>query len=256
MKNRPWLLAETTLKMYKRAPMEVAVLPIGATEPHNLHLPCGNDVYEVAAITERACEIAWKKGARAKALPAVPFGVNSNFRGFPGFIHASPTTHLAILRDVAWSLHAYGVRKLVIINGHGGNNFLPLLREMWPDAKVFISVVNWWQIVPELFAQTFVHPGEHGDEMETSLMLHLHPELVSLKDADPGATRAPRLKAMREGWASFPRPWKLLTTNSGYGNPKLASAAKGKKIFDAITDKIAGYLVELAKAKLDAEFPY
>lgn len=256
MKNRPWILAETTLKMYRQAPMEVAVLPIGATEPHNLHLPCGNDVYEVTAIAERACELAWKKGARAVALPTIPFGTNSNFLGFPGFIHLNPTTHLAILRDVVWSLESYGVRKLVLLNGHGGNNFQPFLRELWPTTKVFITQVNWWQVEPELFTKTFAHPGEHGDEMETSLMLHLYPHLVNLKDADAGKVRTPRLKALREGWAICTRPWKALTTNTGYGNPRLATAEKGKTIFEAITQKIAGYLLELAKAKIDQKFPF
>jgi creatinine amidohydrolase len=256
MNNRPWILAETTLKMYRHAPMEVAVLPIGATEPHNLHLPCGTDTFEVSDIGEKACEIAWKRGGRAVALPAIPFGTNSNFAGFPGFIHLNPTTHLAILRDVVWSLESYGVRKLVILNGHGGNNFQPFLRELWPTTKLFISVINWWQILPELFEKLFVNPGEHGDEMETSLMLHLCPHLVSLKDADAGSVRKPRLKTLREGWVIFTRPWKRLTTNTGYGNPRLATAEKGRKILDAITRKIGAYLVELAKAKVDAKFPY
>jgi creatinine amidohydrolase len=256
MINRPWLLAETTLKMYRRAPMEVAVLPFGATEPHNLHLPIGTDVHQVDAITERACQIAWKKGARVKALAAVPFGTNSNFLGFPGFIHLNPTTHLAILRDVVWSLESYRVRKLVIINGHGGNNFQPFLRELWPTTKIFISLINWWLITPDVIANTFVNPGEHGDEMETSLMLHLFPGLVNPKDADAGAIRAPRLQALRDGWVTCTRPWKRLTTNTGYGNPKLATAEKGRKAFKAITEKIAGYLVELAKAKPDGKLPF
>ena len=256
MKNRPWILGETTLKMYRREPMEVAVLPIGATEPHNLHLPIGTDTIDVSAIAERACEIAWKRGGQAKALPVVAFGTNSNFLGFPGFIHLNPTTHLAILRDVVWSLESYGVRKLVILNGHGGNNFQPFLRELWPTTKVFISLINWWTVEPELFSKLFTNPGEHGDEMETSVAMHVCPELVNSKDADAGAVRGARLKGLREGWVTYPRPWKLLTTNTGYGSPKLATAEKGRKVFDAVTQKIGAYLFELATAKLDAKFPF
>ena len=256
MKNRPWLLAETTLKMFRRAPMKVAVLPFGSTEPHNLHLPYGSDVYEVAAIAQKACEIAWKNGARAVALPAVPFGTNSNFKGFPGFIHLNPTTHLAILRDITWSLESCNVRKLVIINGHGGNNLLPFIRELWPATKVFISLVNWWQVAPKLTAKLIANPGEHADEMETSMMLHLYPHLVNLTDADAGAVRRLSLNAMREGWAICAPPWKRLTINSGHGNPKLASAEKGRVLFDVFTKKIADYLVELAKARMNNCFPY
>ena len=256
MKNRPWILGETTLKMYRREPMEVAVLPIGATEPHNLHLPIGTDAIDVSAIAERACEMAWKRGGRAKALPVVAFGTNSNFLGFPGFIHLNPTTHLAILRDVVWSLESYGVRKLVILNGHGGNNFQPFLRELWPTTKVFISLINWWTVEPKLFAKLFTNPGEHGDEMETSVAMHVCPDLVNSKDADAGAVRRARLKGLQEGWVTYTRPWKRLTTNTGYGDPRLASAGKGKKVFEAVTQKIGAYLLELAKAKLDAKFPF
>lgn len=256
MKNRPWLLAETTLKMYRRAPMKVAVLPFGSTEPHNLHLPCGSDFFQIAAIAGKACEIAWKKGARAVALPAIPFGTNSNFAGFPGFISFNPTTHLAILRDVVCSLESYNVRKLVIINGHGGNDFQPLLRELWPTSRVFISTINLWQIEPELIKKLFKNSGDHGGEMETSMMLHLCPHLVNPADADAGAVQRPRLEALREGWAVCVRPWKRLTTNTGYGNPEFASAEKGRASFDVFTGKIAGYLIELAKARIDKRFPY
>ena len=249
-------MAENTLKMYRRAPTEVAVLPVGSTEPHNLHLPMGSDFYQVEAISEKACEIAWKKGARAKSLPVVPFGANSNFAGFPGFIHLDSGTHLAIFRDVVCSLENYGVRKLVIINGHGGNFFQPLLRDLWAKTNVFVSLINWWQTDPEFIAENFKIHGEHGDEMETSMLLHLCPELVHLKDADAGAVRTARLKGLREGWVNYVRPWKTLTTNSGYGNPKFADGAKGKRFFDVVTGKIAQYLIELAKAKITSDFPY
>jgi len=254
--NRPWILAENTLKMYRRVPMEVAVLPVGSTEPHNLHLPMGADCYQVEAIAERACEIAWKKGGRAKSLPVVPYGSNSNFAGFPGFIHLNSGTHLAIFRDVVWSLEKYGVRKLVIINGHGGNFFQPLLRDLWAKTNLFISLINWWQIDEKFIAKNFKIHGEHSDEMETSMLLHLCPELVNPKDADAGTVRIPRLKGLREGWVNYVKPWKTLTTNSGYGNPKFADRAKGRRFFDVITRKIARYLIELAKAKITPDFPY
>jgi len=254
--NRAWILAENTLKIYRRAPMEVAVLPVGSIEPHNLHLPMGSDSYQVEAIAEKACEIAWKKGARAKSLPVVPFGSNSNFAGFPGFINLNSGTHLAIFRDVIMSLEKYGVRKLVIINGHGGNFFQPLLRDLWATTKVFISLINWWQIDEKFILENFKAHGEHACEFETSMLLHLCPDLVNLKDADAGAVRIPRLKGLREGWVNYPKPWKLLTTNSGYGNPQLADSAKGKRLFDLVTRRISQYLVELSKAKLDFRFPY
>lgn len=256
IKNRPWILAENTLKYYRSAPMEVAVLPVGSIEPHNLHLPMGADCYQVEAISERSCEIAWKKGARAKSLPLIPFGSNANFSGYPGFINFNSGTHLSIFRDVVGSLEKYGVEKLVIINGHAGNIFQPLLRDLWSDTKVFISLINWWELDAKFMADTFRNSGDHASEMETSMLLHLCPALVHPEDADPGAARLARLEGLREGWVQYVRPWKALTTNSGYGDPKLANRAKGRFFFDMVTRQIAQYLVELAAVKITAGFPY
>src|SRR5207253_4390722 len=77
MPSRPFVLAETNWKVVKDTPIEVAILPWGATEPHNFHLPYGTDVYETMVIAERAAELAWKKGAKVVTLPTVPFGVNT-----------------------------------------------------------------------------------------------------------------------------------------------------------------------------------
>ena len=77
MPPRPYVLAEINWKAVKGTRYEVAILPWGATEPHNLHLPYGTDVYETRHISERAAEFAWNKGAKVVALPTVPFGVNT-----------------------------------------------------------------------------------------------------------------------------------------------------------------------------------
>ena len=77
MPSRPYVLAESNWKAVKDTPFEVAILPWGATEPHNYHLPYSTDNYETGALAERAAEIAWKKGAKVIVLPTVPFGVNT-----------------------------------------------------------------------------------------------------------------------------------------------------------------------------------
>ena len=77
MPSRPFVLAETNWKSAKDTPFEVAILPWGATEPHNFHLPYSTDNYETTALAERAAEFAWNKGAKVVALPTVPFGVNT-----------------------------------------------------------------------------------------------------------------------------------------------------------------------------------
>src|SRR5438093_1115979 len=74
-----WVLAEQTHAFVRAQKWQVAVLPFGATEPHNLHMPYGTDTLQVDRIGGRACEYAYQAGARVVLLPAVPFGVNTNY---------------------------------------------------------------------------------------------------------------------------------------------------------------------------------
>ena len=81
--KKPWRLADITLKDVRKARFQAAVLTVGATEPHNYHLPYGTDNYEAADIGDRACGWAWKRGARVALLPHLPFGSDSNMMNWP-----------------------------------------------------------------------------------------------------------------------------------------------------------------------------
>src|SRR5271156_1578155 len=113
---REWVLAEQTHAFVRGQKWEVAVLPFGATEPHNLHMPYGTDNFQVEAIGQRACATAYKAGAKVLLLPTVPFGVNTNHLNVPGGMACSvtPTTLLALLTDIVDSLQRQGVLKLVL----------------------------------------------------------------------------------------------------------------------------------------------
>ena len=241
---RPYVLAETNWAAVQQTAYEVAVLPWGATEAHNYHLPYATDVYEASAIAEASARLAWAAGARVIALPAVPFGVNTGQLEIPLTINMNPSTQLAVLRDVAESLELQGVPKLVILNGHGGNDFKSILRELQGATDVFISTLNWWTCIDtEPF---FAHPGDHAGELETSLMMFLQPGLVALEQAGDGRTNPFRVRALREGWAWAPREWLRATVDTGAGDPRAASAEKGERYFKAVTEQIAGFLIELA----------
>ena len=194
---RPWLLSEVTWKNVKGAPYEVAVLPWGATEAHNYHLPYSTDVIESERVAEEAARHAWEQGARVIVLPAVPFGVNTGQLDIPFCINMNPATQSLVLRDVATSLAPHGVRKLVVLNGHGGNDFRQMIRELQPQVPLLICTINWWNCVdPRPF---FDEPGDHAGELETSVMLHLAPELVlPLSEAGRGNARQFRIRGLRE----------------------------------------------------------
>jgi creatinine amidohydrolase len=247
---RPWLLTEQPLTAVRAADYQVAVLPWGATEAHNLHLPYGTDTLQSERLAAESARLAWARGARVAVLPAVPFGVNTMQLDIPFTLSMNPSTQLALLRDLTSALEGQGVRKLVILNGHGGNEFKALIRELQPQTRVFLSVLNWWQVIDA--RPFFVDPGDHAGELETSVMLHLAPELVRpLGEAGDGRANPWRIAAFREGWAWAPRPWSRVTADTGIGDPRAATAEKGKEFAAAVCARVAGFLVELAATDLN-----
>src|SRR5881628_807634 len=204
MPPRPYILNELTWKTVRDARYEVAVLPWGATEAHNFHLPYTTDNIETERIAALAAGRAWERGARVVVLPVVPFGVNTLQLDIPLCLNLNPSTQALVLRDLATALAGQGVPKLVILNGHGGNDFRQMVRELQPAVSLFLCTVNWYQVVdPKAF---FSELGDHAGELETSVMLHVAPELVRpLSEAGPGRARRFTITALREGWAWAPR---------------------------------------------------
>ncbi len=244
MTPRPYILAESTWREVGQTRYETAVLPWGATEAHNFHLPYGTDNYECDAVAAEAARRAWERGARAVVLPTVPFGVNTTQLDIPLTLNVNPSTQLALLTDLALALDGQGIRKLVLLNGHGGNNFRQMLRELQPRVGLFLCAVDWYACVDA--RPFFDQPGDHAGELETSVMQHVAPSLVRpLADAGSGATRRWRLRAMQEGWAWAPRRWTQVTADTGVGDPRAATPEKGAAFLDAVAERIAGLLVEL-----------
>jgi creatinine amidohydrolase len=252
-----WNLAETAYDAIKAGPTyEIAVLPFGATEPHNLHLPYGTDTFQVDAIADRACALATEQGARVVRLPTLPYGTETNQRQFPLSMNLMPSTIGRIVTDLVGSLELAGVRKLLLLNGHGGNDFKWLLRELYGSTTVHLFLCHWFRVGTDRYGSIFDNPGDHADEIETSLMMSLRPDLVRLEAADPGAMAATAIEAVNRGWVEITRPWHLLTTNSGAGDPGRATADKGRAIADLVVERIAGFLVEASALPADASFPY
>ncbi|RMF99553.1 MAG: creatininase family protein [Planctomycetota bacterium] len=258
---RPWVLAETNYGQVKNIAYEVAVLPLGATEPHNLHLPYGMDTFEGNVIGEHICRAAWEQGAKVILLPTIPYGTQTNQRAFPFSLNLNPTTLYVVLADLVASLEHQGIRKIVLLNSHGGNDLKGFLREMYGriDARLFLC--NWYTIFRDVYDQIFENPDDHAGEMETSLALAYWPDLVARNEdgslaADEGAKRPSRFRAVEEGWVSITRPWHLLTTNAGAGNPHKASADKGRRLMEVLVERLGTFLVELAESPLDDQFPF
>ena len=182
MTSKPWRIADAKFRELKgKKPFSLAVIPFGSLEPHNYHLPYATDTIQVEAIADRACEKAWKKGARVALFPAFPYGIDWNLIQFPMTVHVSPGTQLAFLRDLIKSLEVHRVDKLLILNGHGGNEFKHIVRQLSAETKMFVAAANWFEWLPKVQDKIFSEIGNHADEVETSLCQALVPDLVKLE---------------------------------------------------------------------------
>ena len=244
---RPYILSETHWKTVKESSYEVAILPWGATEAHNYHLPYGTDIIEAGEIAAESARLAWEQGAKVIVLPVVPFGVNTGQFDVKLDMNMNPSTQLLVLRDLVEVLDRQGIHKLIILNSHGGNDFKTMIRELGLKfPKMFLCQCNWFQALDQ--KEFFENKDDHAGEMETSLMMHLVPHLVRpLSEAGDGASKKFRFAAIREGWTWAERKWTQVTKDTGVGDPRKATAEKGERYFQAVTKKVAQFFVEVAK---------
>jgi creatinine amidohydrolase len=250
MSSRPYILAESTWKTVEATPYDVAVLPWGATEAHNYHLPYATDTIQCDALAAEGARIAWERGAKVIVLPTVPFGVNTGQLDIKLCLNMNPSTQAALLADLVHALELQGIGKLVIFNGHGGNDFRQMIRELQPHTSVFLAAVNWYRYGDH--RTLFTDLGDHAGELETSVMLHVAPGLVRpLGEAGDGHEARWKLRAIREGWVWAPRRWTQVSADTGTGNPALATVEKGRAYATQVTEAFGEFLVDLAAADIE-----
>lgn len=246
---RPYVLLEANYRQLRDAPPNLAVLPWGATEAHNYHLPHGTDVIEAERIAVEAARKAFERGAKPIVLPTIPFGNNAQQLDQVATIHFSTDTASSILNDVCLSLSEQGIERLLILNAHGGNEFKPLVRDKQLEFEMFITVCNFWQVAPDVARTVFVDPGNHAGELETSLILYLHPEWVPLQQAGPGGRRVLEIEPLGQPGVWTPRPWSRIHPDTGDGDPAAATAEKGERYFWAVTNAVADLILAISTTK-------
>ncbi|MBW8244953.1 creatininase family protein [Muricauda oceani] len=248
---RPYILAETNWKHLKDESFDLAILPWGATEAHNYHLPYATDVIEGTSIAEESARIAWEQGSKVIVLPNIPFGVNTGQSDIYLDMNLNPSTQFAILKDLITVLDRQGIKKFMILNSHGGNNWKAIIRELgllFPE--MFLCVTNWFKLGND--SGVFEKPGDHADEMETSLILHLTPNLVLPKeDWGEGKELKNKINAFSEGWAWTERPWSKVTQDTGVGDPSKATKEKGETFFNLVCAKMGKLLVDISITDID-----
>lgn len=227
---------------------DVVILPWGAIEPHNYHMPYLTDAYLSHEIAKASAALALEKASKfCMVMPPIYLGSqNPGQWDLPFCIHTNYETQKAILTDIVSSLHLQGFRKLLIVNGHGGNTFKSMIRDLamkFPD--FFILATNWYDIVPkEDFFEEKI--DEHAGEQETSVLMHFLPELVKLQKAGKGTLHPWKMESMNKKTAWAPRHWQEVSDDTGIGNPEKSTPEKGEKYAQEVIEKISELLVELA----------
>lgn len=254
MDKREIDLSISTHGVARQHEYDVVMLPWGATEPHNLHLPYMTDCilsHDIAV--DAAVKVFEKYGTRCMVMPPVTMGSqNPGQRELCFCVHSRYETQMAILTDIVASLYTQGHRRLLIVNGHGGNTFKNMIRDLslvYPD--FFIACGEWFKMAN--VKEYFDYPADHADEIETSTMMYYHPDLVRLEEAGEGRGRNFSIEAMRKGQIWLPRHWNLVTDDTGIGNPCRSTADKGRKFAEACTDAYAEFLHEFAAIKTAKE---
>jgi creatinine amidohydrolase len=251
-----WDLAQTNQARLKQQMPNVAVLGASAIEAHNYHLPEGQDFLHTEAIVKRVAQMAWEKTSSVICLPTIPYGVDCNLLEFPLTIHVKQTTLDLMLTEIVASLAHHGIRKIVLINGHGGNDFTPLVRQIQADLGVFIFWCNVYEVGQDKHNEIFDTADDHAGELETSMALALFPELVELEQADSGASRPFQFEALEQGWIKTSRMFSNLNDHCGNADPSLSTAEKGQQYLDFICNRISNFLIELAEADVNDHFPH
>jgi creatinine amidohydrolase len=255
MPPRPFILHEANYQQLQKYRPTAAILPWGATEAHNYHLPHGTDVIEAATLAERAAQLAVDAGAKPIVLPAIPFGNNAQQQDQIATIHLSTTTALAILTDVVESLKRQGIDRLILINSHGGNDFKPLIRDVQVKTGLLIVLVNFFQMCPDAEKRIFNNPGDHAGQLETAFLLHVCPDLVQLDQAGEGKKIPFAVKGLNQSGVWTPRPWSASHPDTGSGNPAGATAEKGREYIDVVSAAISQVIIGICNAK-KGEIPY
>ena len=233
---------------------KVVLFPLGSFEQHGPHLPLTTDTDIVTAIARR---LEQKRAAGILCLPTLWPGHSTHHLFFPGTLSVSQMPYIQLVIELCHSIVKFGGKKVFLLNGHGGND-VPVraaLRELKTDfPKVRFVFASYWSLA----AQSIGHiresaPGGlgHACEMETSIMLHLHPARVKLRLArrdGPKHTDPYRKSDMQYGRpVYFVNEFHEVTRTGTIGHPELATAEKGKRFLDGIVKDVTAFVDEFSK---------
>jgi creatinine amidohydrolase len=239
----------------------VAILPTAAVEQHGPHLPLDTDTFLCTRVVEAAAAQA-QAGGPVLVAPTQAYGSSAHHMGFAGTLTLTAGTFLASVRELCGSLVAHGFRRLLVVNGHGGNSALAreAVQLLALDARVLAAAADYWALARETAAEVRDSPPggmAHACEFETSLMLYLRPESVRnelVRREIPEPRFVPeRLDLVSPGPVTAGWQTHELSSSGVLGAPDLATGEKGKRLFEACVEALSRLIEELRSAPLPGD---
>ncbi len=236
----------------------VAVLPVGTVEQHGPHLPLVTDVLTAGEMSRLAVESA---PAESVLLPPVYYSFNEHHMDFPGTIAVEGPTIIKYVTDIGRSLARHGFRKILLVNGHGSN--VPFLdvaaRNITNSTEAICAMASWWSLIPkdllrELRESDYPGGMAHGCELETSVLLHLRPDLVQMEKAEKDisfqATEFFYWDLQTPSPIFFQEWFSRYSRTGTVGDPTKATAEKGKRFVEAVVERMVALIREFREREI------
>jgi creatinine amidohydrolase len=233
--------------------VDTAILPCGAIEQHGPHLPVDVDYYDARWM---AIEVAKNcKSPKPFVLPAIPFGVSYHHSAFKGTLSVTNNALSAFIYDIGMSLAQNGIKKIILLNGHGDNKpTLTYAAQMINrDAKIFVCVETGETSDVDLYDLIDTPNDIHAGEIETSTTLALRPDLVDMNLAvDETLDLANEyLDLTSDRGVSWYVHTQRISESGVMGNAKKATAEKGKKMWDISVKKMVEFVESIINTPFD-----
>jgi creatinine amidohydrolase len=246
--NMTWPEVEHRLKE-----CEIVLVPLGSTEQHGPALPVSTDHYIATQFAYRAAEMIWDKH-KVIVTPTVTFGFSPHHMEFKGTITLSELTLSSMIADICHSLAQHGFKRIILVNGHGGNEtaISNAMHDMHGNIDAKVYNVNWYSLVGDKIREIVTPPAYHACDMETSVAWHLGQRVLEDKRVDelgkvlvPGFVIPDMLAPPPKASVSY--NFKEITDSGVVGYSTKATKEKGKLIADAVLERLVNFIIEIAK---------
>ena len=234
----------------------VLLLPTGAIEQHGPHLPVDTDIHDAFELAVRAAQAS---GEQTIVLPPVWWGMSPHHMGYAGTISLRLETFSTLISDICAAVHHHGFNRVLIVNGHGGNTGILAATAMRVSEELglFVGTLSYWQLIGHelrTIGTSEIGGMGHAGEMETSLQLHLRPELVAMsnarKDMPTPSTSFSAIDFRDPGPLVYPLDFRRDSAEGVMGDPTAATSKKGAAIAEAVLEKLVQAIGEFRVAPI------